>query len=142
MTEQTCEVLLLFPAMFAYQNWRKRRSGAGHCTVGMGMNNPHSFQTVAFESFNQTGSIFHHPWSSLELLSDSASPIWVLIVQLTVPHTLLVPTHALIVSTSCAPSFQICYLCGETTHRSTECPKQNQVEIYQLPADIKIKVCV
>ncbi|MEW5318534.1 MAG: hypothetical protein WDW38_009750 [Sanguina aurantia] len=34
----------------------------------------------------------------------------------------------------------ICYLCGETSHRSTECPKQNAVEIYQLPADIKVKV--
>lgn len=34
---------------------------------------------------------------------------------------------------------QACYLCGESTHRSWECPKKN-MEIYQLPDHIKQKV--
>ncbi|GLI63119.1 hypothetical protein VaNZ11_006024 [Volvox africanus] len=32
-----------------------------------------------------------------------------------------------------------CYICGETTHRSTECPKSQAVEIYKLPDEIRAK---
>ncbi|GLC74139.1 hypothetical protein PLESTF_001466000 [Pleodorina starrii] len=32
-----------------------------------------------------------------------------------------------------------CYICGESTHRSAECPKQQAVEIYKLPDEIRAK---
>ena len=31
-----------------------------------------------------------------------------------------------------------CFICGETTHRSEQCPKQ-ALDIYQLPASIKLQ---
>ena len=34
---------------------------------------------------------------------------------------------------------QVCFVCGENTHRTEHCPKK-ALEIYQLPSDIKAKV--